>query len=130
MRIDTPETEYFELPEQARLQPEDLTEWGMKVPMQSLVAFTGANYQVPGSLTMPVFFRRQPLCTNDVREKGRAFERVVFNVIFINRDDHPKLFAYLMSANGTGRWRQPLTLHSVTAQAIPSMDASWAKRLL
>jgi hypothetical protein len=46
------------------------------------------------------FLRATQLCTNDVREKGRAFERVVFNVIFNNRDDHPKNFAYLMSANG------------------------------
>ena len=31
-----------------------------------------------------------------------AFERAVFNVVFNNRDDHPKNFAYLMSP--TGQW--------------------------
>ena len=32
-----------------------------------------------------------------------AFERAVFNVVFNNRDDHPKNFAYLMSP--TGQWK-------------------------
>lgn len=100
--IDTPETEYFELPgEQAAFATRRFDrQRGMKVPMQSLAAFTGANYQVPGSMDYAGFLRATQLCTNDVREKGRAFERVVFNVIFNNRDDHPKNFACLMSANG------------------------------
>lgn len=100
--IDTPETEYFELPgEQAAFATRRFDrERGMKVPMQSLAAFTGANYQVPGSMDYASFLRATQLCTNDVREKRRAFERVVFNVIFNNRDDHPKNFAYLMSVNG------------------------------
>ena len=72
----------------------------MKVPMQSLAAFTGANYQIPGSMDYANFIRATQLCTNDIREKKRAFERVVFNVIFNNRDDHPKNFAYLMSQEG------------------------------
>lgn len=100
--IDTPETEYFELPgEQAAFATRRFDrERGMKVPMQSLAAFTGANYQIPGAMDYASFLRATQLCTNDVREKRRAFERVVFNVIFNNRDDHPKNFAYLMSANG------------------------------
>lgn len=100
--IDTPATEYFELPgEQAAFATRRFDrEQGMKVPMQSLAAFTGANYQVPGSMDYASFLRATQHCTNDVREKKRAFERVVFNVIFNNRDDHPKNFAYLMSANG------------------------------
>lgn len=36
-----------------------------------------------------------------MREKARAFERAAFNVVFNNRDDHPKNFAYLMSRSGT-----------------------------
>lgn len=38
-----------------------------------------------------------------MREKSRAFERVVFNVVFNNRDDLPKNFAYLMQP--TGQWQ-------------------------
>ncbi|VFS87443.1 Uncharacterized protein related to capsule biosynthesis enzymes [Kluyvera cryocrescens] len=81
---------------------------GLRVPMQSLAAFTGANYQLAGSLDYVNFLRATQICTNDVREKARAFARVVFNVIFNNRDDHPKNFAYLMAENGSGRWRPHL----------------------
>ena len=49
------------------------------------------------------FLRATQLCTNDVRQNALAWERAVFNVVFNNRDDHPKNFAYLMSA--TGQWR-------------------------
>jgi serine/threonine-protein kinase HipA len=49
------------------------------------------------------FLRATQRCTNDVREKARAFERAVFNVAFHNRDDHPKNFAYTMSR--TGDWK-------------------------
>ena len=75
----------------------------LRVPMQSLAAFTGANYQVPGTLDYANFLRATHKCTNDVREKASAFERIVFNVAFNNRDDHPKNFAYLMSK--TGQWK-------------------------
>lgn len=102
--IETPDTRYFELPGgQAafgtrRFDRHD----GMRVPMQSLASFTGANYQVAGSMDYVNFLRATQLCTNNAQEKLRAFERVVFNVIFNNRDDHPKNVAYLMSS--TGDW--------------------------
>ncbi|AFJ47041.1 type II toxin-antitoxin system HipA family toxin [Shimwellia blattae] len=100
--IDTPETQYFELPGgQAAFATRRFDRYqGMRVPMQSLAAFTGANYQVPGSMDYASFLRATQFCTNDVREKKRAFERIVFNIIFNNRDDHPKNFAYLMSREG------------------------------
>lgn len=101
--IKTPDTQHFVLPNGLaafasrrfdRIQ-------GKRVPMQSLAAFTGADYTSPGSLDYVNFLRATQLCTNDVREKAIAFERAVFNVAFNNRDDHPKNFAYLMSASGT-----------------------------
>ncbi|WP_039028796.1 type II toxin-antitoxin system HipA family toxin [Leclercia adecarboxylata] len=100
--IDTPQTEYFDLPggHAAFASKRFDRESGMRVPMQSLAAFTGADYRVPGSLDYATFLRATQVCTNDVREKARAFARIVFNVIFNNRDDHPKNFAYLMSADG------------------------------
>lgn len=82
--------------------------------MQSLAALTGANYQIPGALDYRDFLRATQICTNDVREKAKAFERVVFNVAFNNRDDHPKNFAYLMSADGN--W----TL-------APAYDVTWCE---
>lgn len=101
--IKTPDTQHFILPDGLaafasrrfdRIQ-------GKRVPMQSLAAFTGADYTSPGSLDYVNFLRATQLCTNDVREKAIAFERAVFNVAFNNRDDHPKNFAYLMSASGS-----------------------------
>ena len=71
--------------------------------MQSLAAFTGADYTSPGALDYVNFLRATQICTNDVREKAIAFERAVFNVVFNNRDDHPKNFAYIMSSSGA--WR-------------------------
>ena len=102
--ISTPETEYFDLPNgQAAFASKRFDRvQGKRVPMQSLAAFTGADFRSPGALDYVNFLRATGLCTNDVREKALAFERAVFNVVFNNRDDHPKNFAYLMSA--TGQW--------------------------
>lgn len=103
--IETPDTRYFNLPggsaafASKRFDRQD----GLRVPMQSLAAFTGANYRTPGVLDYVNFFRATQMCTNDVRQMAVAFERAVFNVAFHNRDDHPKNFAYLMSQ--AGHWR-------------------------
>jgi serine/threonine-protein kinase HipA len=102
--IQTPSTQYFSLPNglaafaSKRFDRHD----DQRVPMQSLAAFTGADYKSPGALDYVNFLRATQLCTNDVREKAFAYERAVFNVAFNNRDDHPKNFAYLMSP--TGSW--------------------------
>ncbi|QEI08677.1 type II toxin-antitoxin system HipA family toxin [Pigmentiphaga aceris] len=102
--ITTPDTAYFELPggHAAFATKRFDRQAGMRVPMQSLAAFTGADFRVPGTLDYVNFLRATQLCTNDVRERALAFQRAVFNVVFNNRDDHPKNFAYLMSA--TGDW--------------------------
>jgi len=101
-RISTPDTAYFALPNgQAAFASRRFDRQnGLRVPMQSLAAYTGANYQVAGVLDYTNFLRATQLCTNDVRQKALAFERVVFNVVFNNRDDHPKNVAYCMSASG------------------------------
>jgi serine/threonine-protein kinase HipA len=103
--ILTPDSQYFSLPDgQAAFASKRFDrQKGMRVPMQSLAAFTGANYQSPGALDYSNFLRATQLCTNDVREKIVAFERIVFNIAFNNRDDHPKNFAYLMSP--AGQWQ-------------------------
>lgn len=103
--METPDTQYFSLPSgQAAFASKRFDRHdGLRVPMQSLAAFTGADYRTPGALESVSFLRATQICTNDVREMGLAFERIVFNVAFNNRDDHPKNFAYLMAKNG--RWR-------------------------
>ncbi|HSC66741.1 MAG TPA: type II toxin-antitoxin system HipA family toxin [Cellvibrio sp.] len=108
--ISTPQTAYFSLPNgQAAFATKRFDRQGrsdhqgeLRVPMQSLAAFTGADYQTPGALDYRSFLRATQMCTNDVREKAVAFKRIIFNVAFNNRDDHPKNFSYLMSR--TGQW--------------------------
>lgn len=103
--IPAPDTEHFTLPNgqaafaSKRFDRQD----DLRIPMQSLAAFTGADFRAPGALDYVNFLRATRLCTNDVREMASAFERAVFNVAFNNRDDHPKNFAYLMSP--TGQWK-------------------------
>lgn len=103
--IETPETAYFELPNghAAFASRRFDRQAGQRIPQQSLAAFTGADFRIPGALDSVNFLRATQLCTNDMREKARAFERVVFNVVFNNHDDHPKNFAYLMQP--TGQWQ-------------------------
>ncbi|KVP59045.1 toxin HipA [Burkholderia ubonensis] len=100
--IQTPDTLHFSLPNglaafaTRRFDRHD----GLRVPMQSLAAFTGADYKTAGALDYVNFLRATQMCTNDLREKALAYERAVFNVTFNNRDDHPKNFAYIMSPSG------------------------------
>ncbi|KVM51881.1 toxin HipA [Burkholderia ubonensis] len=100
--IQTPDTLHFSLPNglaafaTRRFDRHD----GLRVPMQSLAAFTGADYKTAGTLDYVNFLRATQICTNDLREKALAYERAVFNVTFNNRDDHPKNFAYIMSPSG------------------------------
>ncbi|KWZ52341.1 toxin HipA [Burkholderia ubonensis] len=100
--IQTPDTLHFSLPNGLaafairRFDRHD----GLRVPMQSLAAFTGADYKTAGALDYVNFLRATQMCTNDLREKALAYERAVFNVAFNNRDDHPKNFAYVMSPSG------------------------------
>jgi serine/threonine-protein kinase HipA len=100
--IETQDTRYFSLPNglAAFATRRFDRKLGMRVPMQSLAAFTGADFKTPGVLDYVNFLRATQMCTNDVREKALAFERGVFNVAFNNRDDHPKNFAYVMQASG------------------------------
>ena len=103
--IETPETQYFNLPNglTAFASKRFDRKNGIRIPMQSLAAFTGADFRAPGSLDYRNFIRATHLCTNDVREKKVAFKRAVFNIIFNNRDDHAKNFSYIMSKGGN--WR-------------------------
>lgn len=100
--IQTPATQYFSLPNglAAFASKRFDRHEGLRIPMQSLAAFTGADYRSPGVLDYVNFLRATRMCTNDVRAMATAFERAVFNVAFNNRDDHPKNFAYIMTQDG------------------------------
>ncbi len=127
--IDTPDTQYFTLPNgltafaSKRFDRHD----GMRIPMQSLAAFTGADFKSPGSLDYSNFLRAAHFCTNDVREKAIAFKRAVFNVVFNNRDDHCKNFSFLMSQNGQWKLSLLMMLLSVRGQVDIIKWISWVR---
>lgn len=100
--IDTPPSQYIPLPQgMAAFASRRFDRQGnIRIPMQTLAAFTGADYRIPGSLDYKGLIRATFACTQDHSQKRLAFERAVFNVAFNNRDDHPKNFSYLMDSKG------------------------------
>lgn len=78
-------------------------EQGQRVPMHSLAGLLQVDFRVPGSTDYTAFLRATRLLTRDAREVEKAFAQAVFNVLFHNRDDHPKNFAWRMDADR--RWR-------------------------
>lgn len=98
--LDVPATRLFDLgPQQAALGIErfDLAQ-GQRVPIHSLAGLLHADFRVPSAVDYTTFLRATRMITRDEREVQKAFERAVFNVLFHNRDDHPKNLAYRMNA--------------------------------
>ncbi|MEQ1593044.1 MAG: type II toxin-antitoxin system HipA family toxin [Thiobacillaceae bacterium] len=71
-------------------------EAGLRVPIHTLAGALHANFQLP-SLDYATYLRATRMFTRDEREVEKAFERCVFNLIFNNRDDHAKNFAFRMN---------------------------------
>jgi len=78
-------------------------EHGMRVPIHSLAGVLHADFRIPGSTDYTTFLRATRLMTRDAREVATAYARAVFNVLFHNRDDHPKNFAWRLGRDR--RWR-------------------------
>jgi serine/threonine-protein kinase HipA len=98
--LDMPETHVFDLSaKQAALGIErfDLAQ-GQRVPIHSLAGFLHADFRIPSAVDYTTFLRATRMITRDEREVLKAFERAVFNVLFHNRDDHPKNLAFRMDA--------------------------------
>jgi len=76
---------------------------GMRVPVHSLAGLLHVDFRVPGSADYTTFLRATRLLTRDEREVQKAYARCVFNVLFHNRDDHPKNFAWRLGQDR--RWR-------------------------
>ncbi len=74
-----------------------------RVPMQSLAALLQVDFRLAGSTDYTAFLRATRALTHDEREVEKAFARAVFNVLFHNRDDHPKNLAYRLEQNR--RWK-------------------------
>jgi serine/threonine-protein kinase HipA len=78
-------------------------ERGLRVPVHSLAGLLQVDFRLPGSADYTAFLRATRLLTRDEREVQKAYARAVFNVLFHNRDDHPKNFAWRLGQDR--RWR-------------------------
>lgn len=78
-------------------------EQGLRVPVHSLAGLLHVDFRLPGSADYTTLLRATRLLTRDEREVEKAFARAVFNVLFHNRDDHPKNFAWRLGRDR--RWR-------------------------
>jgi serine/threonine-protein kinase HipA len=102
--IDVPETRHFELGRShaafgvARLDLED----GMRVPVHTLAGALHADFRVP-AVDYTSLLRATRAFSGDEREVVKAYERAVFNVLFNNRDDHSRDFAFRLGRDR--RWR-------------------------
>jgi len=96
--LDMPATKYFDLsPKLAGFGIERFDrQGGMRVPTLSLAGLLDDNFRLP-TRDYTVFLKATRTLTKDERQVKKAFERCVFNVVFHNRDDHTKNFAYVMN---------------------------------
>lgn len=78
-------------------------EQGLRVPVHSLAGLLQVDFRLPGSADYTALLRATRLLTRDQREVEKAYARAVFNVLFHNRDDHPKNFAWRLGQDR--RWR-------------------------
>lgn len=78
-------------------------EQGLRVPIHSLAGLLQADFRLPGATDYTAFLRATRFLTRDEREVESAYARAVFNVLFHNRDDHPKNLAWRLGRDR--RWR-------------------------
>lgn len=103
--LQMPASEYFDLgPKLAAFGVARFDrEAGHRVPVLSLAGLLHVDFRTPASCDYTALLRATRLVTRDEREVHKAFARAVFNVIFHNRDDHPKNFAWRLGQDR--RWR-------------------------
>lgn len=101
--IETPPTQFFDLDSRRSAFGTKRfdREGEIRVPTHTLAGLLHADHCVPSTDAL-TFLRATRFLTLDEREVKKAFERVVFNVLFNNRDDHAKNFSFRM--NRTGAW--------------------------
>ncbi len=102
--LDVPATRLFDLDRKLAafgIARFDLAD-GQRVPVHTLAGALHADFRLPSVLDYTTFLRATRMFTRDEREVQKAFERAVFNVVFNNRDDHPKNFAFRLGRDR--RW--------------------------
>lgn len=95
--LDVPRTHYFDLGKVGAafgIERFD-REGAIRVPVHSLAGALHANFRIPNT-SYDTLMRATRAMTHSEREVQKAFERCVFNVVFNNRDDHTKNFAFRM----------------------------------
>ena len=103
--LEVPATAWFDLSSKlaafgvARFDREQ----SLRVPVHSLAGLLQVDFRLPGSADYTSLLRATRLLTRDEREVEKAYARAVFNVLFHNRDDHPKNFAWRLGRDR--RWR-------------------------
>ncbi len=103
--LDMPSTRHFDLGQSlaafgvARFDREA----GQRVPLHTLAGLLHADFRIPGAVGYTQLLRATRLITRDEREVKKAFERAVFNVLFHNRDDHPKNLSFRLGRDR--HWR-------------------------
>lgn len=95
--LDMPATRYFDLGKSMSAFGIERFDRhaGMRVPVHSLAGALHADFRIPAS-SYQTYLRMTRYMTKSEAEVQKAFERAAFNVIFNNRDDHTKNFAYRM----------------------------------
>jgi len=103
--LDMPNSTYFDLSPGLAAFAVALfdREEGLRVPVHSLAGLLQVDFRLPGSTDYTTLLRATRLLTRDEREVRKAYARAVFNVLFHNRDDHPKNFAWRLGQDR--RWR-------------------------
>ncbi len=69
-----------------------------RIHMHSLSGLLHANFRIP-NLDYADFLMATWIITKDIAQVKQAFRQMVFNVIFHNRDDHSKNFAFIYKNN-------------------------------
>jgi len=96
-QLDMPITRHFDLGSKMAafgIQRFDRFQ-GMRVPVHSLAGALNLDFRVPDS-SYQTLLRVTRALTHSEAEVQKAYERCVFNVVFNNRDDHTKNFAFRM----------------------------------
>lgn len=69
----------------------------IRIPMLTMAGLLQCDFRMAGNVGYRELLQATYHLTKDKNEVLRAFRRLVFNVVFHNRDDHPKNFAYTLS---------------------------------
>lgn len=70
-----------------------------KLHQQTLCGMIGADFRTPGVYSYEQFFQTLDVLNLPESDVEQLYRRMVFNVLFVNNDDHTKNFSFLMKDN-------------------------------